>query len=169
MDPARYGFRYFCKPLHRVLFIFRSLYILHYRSRVEIFRLGRNTPPIHQSAHTSGSTPESGQGTELCLSSLPCSRGSVTIPLFGFCSRSPQGLLPFRDHDWSFFGTPNNFWNCATIPPRGICHSRQTWIVGKVNEPRDRERVFQNPSPPTPQQPSTVSSSLQTKAGSLSF
>ena len=43
---TRHGFRYFCKPLHRVLFSFRSLYILLYRSRAEVFRLGRNTPPL---------------------------------------------------------------------------------------------------------------------------
>jgi len=55
---TRHGFRYFCKPLHRVLFTFRSLYVLHYRSRVEFSDLGGIHLPVLQSAHTSGSTPK---------------------------------------------------------------------------------------------------------------
>lgn len=56
---AHHGFRYFCTPLHRVLFIFRSLYFCAIGLVSEYSGLGRNTPPsasvcIHKQVYSLG-------------------------------------------------------------------------------------------------------------------
>jgi hypothetical protein len=94
MNRARHGFRYFCTPLHRVLFIFRSLYVLRYRSRAEVFRLGRRTPPVlFPSDGPNRHTPESGSEERHVFFFPPFvwSAGFRSLPSL------PQGRSPFHD------------------------------------------------------------------------